>query len=153
MILDTLSNASLYYGVHPLLERGLRYLAETDLASLPLGRHDIDGDRLFAIVQEYETKLPTQVSWEKHRKYTDIQYVVSGVERIGWANADGMKIKEALPEHDAWLLEDHEGDLLLVKEGFFAVFAPQDAHQPSLAAGNASSVRKIVVKVAMNENE
>ena len=52
MILDDLSNASLYYGVAPGVGKALRYLLDTDLEQIAEGRYEIDGDNVFALVQE-----------------------------------------------------------------------------------------------------
>jgi biofilm protein TabA len=148
MILDELRNARVYNGLGPLFARALAFLQKTDLARLPSGRHEIEGDALFAIVDESPTKPLEQCAYEAHRKYWDIQYVISGVERMGYAPAASMKvIKPYDPEKDIMFL-DGKGDLLTVNAGMFAVFGPQDAHRPKVAVDAPAPERKIVVKVA-----
>ncbi len=147
MILDELKNAALYYGVSERLAAGLRYLQNTDLATLAPGRHEIDGDRLFAIVMHYDTKPREQAFWEAHRKYFDIQFVLAGEERMGFASLDHLTA-EPYDESKDFVPAQGEGDYLRVPAGSFAVFGPQDAHMPSLNAGAApQAVKKIVVKV------
>ena len=147
MIVDRLANATFYFAIHPLLERGFRFLLETDLTALPPGKHEIEGDRLFALVQEYETIPAEQGRWERHRSYADIQYMESGSERMGYTNVEGLSEIEAYPEKDLWFLDaGAAGDAVLVPEGSFAVFLPHDAHRPMLAAESPARVRKIVVK-------
>ena len=74
MIVDRLANLDLYRGLAPRWVKALEFLRDSDLLSLSLGRHDLDGDRLFALVQDYETKPTEQCRWEAHRRYCDIQF-------------------------------------------------------------------------------
>ena len=83
MILDDLSNASLYHGLHPSLKEALDFLEQADLKGLAPGRHAICGDGVFAGVDEYQTKKPEAGFWEAHRKHVDVQVVLLGQEWIG----------------------------------------------------------------------
>ena len=38
---------------------------------------------------------------------------------------------------------------ILVGNGYFAVFFPQDGHKPGLSTGKCEAVKKVVVKVKM----
>src|ERR1035437_6866780 len=57
MIFDHLRNAGLYENLHFGLKTGLALLADSAILSLPDGRHLIDGERLIAMPQRYETRL------------------------------------------------------------------------------------------------
>ena len=85
-----------YKNLNESLYKGLRFLRETDLAALPAVRYEIDGDAVFALVQEYETHLPEECRWEAHYTYTDIQYIVEGSEKMGWKALDGVVKTEDL---------------------------------------------------------
>ena len=150
MILDRIENAMMYRSVGARVSAALNYLRRTDLSRLPEGRHELDGDRLFAVVGRYRTKPPEEARWEAHRKYIDVQYVVEGVERIGYAPlAAEMPIREAYDPAKDLVFFDTRGDLLEVRAGGFAVFAPQDVHAPGLAAGDPpvpGEVLKVVMK-------
>jgi biofilm protein TabA len=148
MILDQLSNASFYYRLHERLARGLRYLQECDSTSTAPGRYAIDGDQIFALFQEYNTKPREGGLWEAHRKYIDIQYVAQGVELMGYANLSQMRTE---PYDEARDFVPVFGDGLFVPmpAGTFVILAPQDAHMPGIAPGTPLPVRKIVVKVAV----
>ena len=148
MIIDTLANLEFYKGLNEQLYKGLKFLKETDVAALPVGRYEIDGDTVFALVQAYETHLPEECRWEAHYKYTDIQYVVEGSERMGWKTLDGVVKTEDCPEDDVYLFES-DGDHFVLHAGQVAVFTPQDAHRPGLAVDGPAPIKKIVVKVAM----
>ncbi len=147
MIYDTLENRSIYTSVHPGVARGLEFLAQTDLNALPDGRVDIDGDKIFASIQSYDSK-PGNDEPEAHRAYIDIQYVFQGAENIGVAPLGAMTEEiSAHPERDVWFYHGPTQPLTMTDGRFVAVW-PGDAHAPGIAPdGNPAHVRKCVVKV------
>ncbi len=151
MIVDHISNIGLYVGLNPYLVRGLDFIGKTDLASLAPGRYEIEGEDVYALVSEYETKLPEQGKWEAHKTYTDIQFVIAGEEKIGYANVQNQKITEAYnPEKDIMFLEG-SGDFITAKAGTFIVFTPQDSHMPCIMNEKISKVKKIVIKALYDD--
>jgi biofilm protein TabA len=150
MILDLLTNAHLYTSLGARIARGLQFLAETDLKALPAGRHEIDGDSLFALVSDYSPKPHSAGRWEAHKRYLDLQYVASGVERFGVAPIGRLESGDYIPEKDiTWLTGS--GDHITLGAGQFVIVWPGDAHMPGLDAGVPGTVRKIVVKIAVAE--
>ncbi|MBC8062810.1 MAG: YhcH/YjgK/YiaL family protein [Clostridiaceae bacterium] len=147
MIIDKLSNAKQYYGVGERIEKALKYLENTDLTKLETGKHEIEGKNIFVIVSEYETKNVEQGKWEAHRKYIDIQFVICGKEKIGYAPINEMKMKIDYNEEKDVLFLEGEGDYLTVTEGTFALFAPKDVHMPGIIAEKQQFVKKIVIKI------
>lgn len=146
MIVDRLENAALYYSLGPRLERALRYLQVTDAGQLAPGRREIAGEQIFALVQEYSSKRWGEGFWEAHRKYLDVQYVVAGVERMGYAPAQSLRTVEENLEKDFLKLEG-DGSFVVLPAGSFAILMPQDAHMPGMAVDQPEPVKKIVVKV------
>src|SRR5450830_1435152 len=100
MVTDVLANASIYAALGPRIARGLQFLAETDLKGLTTGRHELDGQALFVLVSDYVPKPPSQGKWEAHRRYLDLQFVVSGVERIVCSPLDFFFNETATTEKD-----------------------------------------------------
>ncbi|MBX4264242.1 YhcH/YjgK/YiaL family protein [Clostridium estertheticum] len=147
MIINKLSNAEQYYGISQRIEKGLKYLKDTDLTNLEIGKYEIDGKNIIAVVSEYETKDIEKGKWEAHKKHIDIQFVVSGKEKIGYAYINEMKESSEYNEEKDVVFLKGEGDMLLVNEGTFAIFAPEDAHMPTINAGNRNHVKKVVVKI------
>jgi len=84
MILDTLINSARYAGMHPGFARAFAFLAATDLAALPPGRHEIDGDRIYVSIDHKDGRGEDGARLEAHRRYIDIQYTIDGNELIGW---------------------------------------------------------------------
>jgi YhcH/YjgK/YiaL family protein len=149
MITDTIANASSYFSLSPRIGAALRYLMQPDRSAVPLGRHEL-GDGLYAIVQDYSTRFEHDCFWEAHRKVIDVQFVVSGVEAIGWAPIQQLKVKhEYDPERDLTVLEG-VGQPLRLEPNSFAIFMPHDAHMPQMFADKPALVRKIVVKVPVD---
>jgi YhcH/YjgK/YiaL family protein len=150
MILDTLANAATYARITPRLAEGFRFLRETDLRAIAPGRVDVVGSDVFALIQDYDTKPVEQGFFESHRRHVDIQYVVRGVERIGWSPIDGLRVTDPFDDAKDLIKYAGSGDWLTVREGMFAVFFPADGHMPSIQTdGGPSPVRKVVVKVAV----
>ena len=83
MIVDRIENAELYTALSPRIAMALRALRDTDLATREVGRYELDGDRVFALIHRYETKPVEKGIWEAHRKYIDVQYVARGDEQKG----------------------------------------------------------------------
>ena len=141
------------YAVYPApIQKALEYLRNTDLMQLPLGRHEIDGDRIFVNVMDMTTHPMEGSHPEVHKKYIDLMYWPEGGERIGVAPYLGTEpVFEARPENDISLLEDVANECMLVATpGCFGIFFPWDAHRPALMLGDAPATsRKVVVKISM----
>lgn len=148
MVLDRLANAPLYRGLGTRLQEALEYLRTTDLTATAPGTYELRGRDVYAIVAEYTTKPRASASWEAHRKYIDVQYVVRGTELLGYANT-GRLSAGAYNEEKEYLPLEGEGEFLTLSEGSFAILWPEDAHMPGVAAGTPAPVKKVVVKVAV----
>ena len=146
MIIDQLQNAEQYYGLGTGIEAALRYLQQTDFKNVAPERYDIDGDRVYAMVQEYDAKPKAEGFWEAHRKYLDVQYVATGVEHMGYAAVATLQAGPYEEDKDFIKLEG-DGEFFLLREGYFCILAPQDAHMPGMAVGQSAPVKKVVVKV------
>lgn len=148
MIYDLLKNATFYHQTHPRFKKAFEYLQKTDFTKVAEGKVEIDGQNIYAIVQEYMTKPPAEGRWEAHQRYIDIQYVVAGEELIGYAHLDSMKAGQYNDEKDIVFLEG-EGSMIPVPAGTFMLLAPQDVHKPQIAVHTPQKVKKVVVKVKM----
>jgi YhcH/YjgK/YiaL family protein len=148
MVTDTLDNTGLYHALGPRIARALDWARCTNLAALEPGRHEIDGDAVFALVSDYATKPRADGRWEAHRRYLDLQIVARGEELIGWAPIGTLAGGDYIPEKDiTWLAGD--GSFVAMVPGRFMLLWPGDAHMPGIAANEPSPVRKLVVKIAV----
>ena len=149
MILATIEQAYRYADCHSGLSRGFEFLQTTKLDELPEGKLEIDGKRLFAIVARDQGRGKDGAILEVHRKYLDIQYVISGNELIGWQPLTSCQaVKQAYnAETDLAFFLDRPRSWFELAPRSFAVFFPEDAHAPLAAQG---PVHKVVVKVAVD---
>jgi YhcH/YjgK/YiaL family protein len=149
MILDTLDQAARYSALSPRFTAAFAFLRQvTDATSL--GRHEIAGDEVFALVQQHLTKPVRERQYESHRKYIDIQFLQRGREVMYWAplallSHVTMPFDEKQDAALYGLIPD--GVPLAVTAGQFTIFYPEDGHVPSCAWGEPAEVRKVVVKV------
>ena len=146
MITDQLANGLCYAAIDPRLARAIEFLQRADLAALPDGRHDIDGDAIYALVQQYTSKLPDQGRWEAHQRYADLQIVVQGEERMGYGQISRFARGTYDPAKDVEFLTG-EGDFVHLGAGDFIVLWPDEVHMPGMAVGAPAAVTKIVVKI------
>jgi len=149
MIIDLLHNADNYSPLSPRFASGLAFLKDLDFGALKPGRNDIDGDSLYVMCQEYETRPMEKGVWESHRAYADIQFVVEGEELIGYAPLVSMIVKDAYRADGDCALYEGSGDFIRLRAGQFGIFLPQDIHMPGIAVTQPSPVKKVVVKVLL----
>ena len=147
MIVDQLTHAAVYDGLGVRIQAALAYLRNTNFDTVDVGRHDIDGDTVYAIVMDYHTKPPEQGFLEVHRRYLDVQYIVTGTERMGYAHRDALTPEGVYDEDKDLLKLVGDASFLAVTAGTFLIFYPHDAHMPGIALNDAEPVRKVVVKV------
>jgi len=149
MILDTLQNAARYAGLKAGCSEAFGFLDQPGLESLPDGKYEISGDRVYAIVDRTQGRKVSDGQLEGHRKYLDIQYVISGEESMGWRPAAGLPSAVAYDEkRDLEFFEGEPESIVRVPAGCFAVFLPTDAHLPLIGEG---PIHKVVVKVAVGD--
>lgn len=148
MILDNVKNAAHYNTIGPLFKKAFEFIRSTDISKLPLGKHEIQGEDLFVIVMEYETKEPQDCIMESHRKYCDIQLMLKGEEFMGVKIFSGQTPTTPYDESkDAAFYQPDFDSLIKVKEGQFTIFFPHDLHMPSMKTGSPSKILKAVFKV------
>jgi biofilm protein TabA len=149
MVTDRLTQAALYRTLSPRIAAAFDYVSSTDFAALADGRHDVDGDRIFALVQRYTTKPRTEGRWEAHRRHIDLQLVVRGAERIGYVSLDQLHAEPYDEAKDLLWLDGDAGQTIAVPAGHFMLLWPGDAHMPGIADDRARDVLKVVVKIAV----
>ena len=149
MILDQLANSTVYEKLHPAFSSAFYFLRKTDLATISEGRYAIDGERIYAIVQEYDTKPLADGFLETHTRYIDIQYLITGEELIGYAPLVGQAVRTPYDTDKDIAFLEGAADPIRVQQGQFAVFFPHDAHMPGRTTGEPKRVRKVVIKVAV----
>lgn len=150
MVLDQIKNLKDYEGIGFNADLILAFIEEAEEKNLPCGKYDLDGEDLFALIQEYETENPKDRLYEAHKQYIDIQYMAKGCEVIYGAGVDTLTLVEDLTDQRDLLLYDlaEVRAKMLVREKCFALFLPQDGHMPCcFYKKEPLMVRKIVFKI------
>ena len=140
-------------GCPAAVRRALAWLEEHDICAMEPGRHPIEGDDMYVMVQQVTTHPLEGSSMEAHYKYIDLMYWPQAGERIGVARLRGGEtVSKDCPEDDYRLLPAAEDECFLrTRPGDFLVLFPQDAHRPCLHPdGEPVSFRKAVVKIAVS---
>ncbi|NLX12187.1 MAG: DUF386 domain-containing protein [Phycisphaerales bacterium] len=155
MIVDRIENAALYYPLGPGLVTALEYLARNDFSGIKPGNYELDGRRIYAVVQRYEPIPLEQAAWEAHRDYFDVQFVAQGAERMGYAAlVPGLTVKQPYNPEKDMIFYEAGGSLIEFGPGDFAIFAPADIHAPRLLSARPSpslEIIKVVVKVRIDQ--
>ena len=149
MILDVIENLPQYFLLGKGLEKAVEFLVRPDLDLLEVGRHEIDGERAYAMVSKNVGRSRDGARLEAHRQYVDIQVVLAGLDTIGWksVNQCSEPAGDYVEQRDVRFYSDEPDVWLSVKPGSFAIFFPRDAHLPSISS---ERIHKIVVKVAVD---
>lgn len=152
MIFDHIDNIVTYKGLSPNIAVGLDFLRQmkTDTA---VGVYQIN-QRVKAIVSEYETKAENEHGYEAHRKNIDIQYLLSGEERIACLPIERLVETDPYDEEKDAAFYSAEGvkaQEMTIGDGYFAFFFPQDGHMPQLCADEPMMVKKVVIKVEIDK--
>lgn len=150
MIIDKIENSHLYENISERIRKSFEYIRKTDLKSLPTGKYTIDGENIFALVSEYQTKSESAGKLEAHRKYIDVQFVISGEELMGYVPLGNQQILESYKEENDIIFYIGDKSFTKVSEGMFAIFFPEDVHMPGISTGKISIVKKLVIKVRVN---
>lgn len=153
MIFDKMVNSQDYYDNYPDMKLVREFADKFSRDNMADGTYEIDGKRVFAMIQSYKTKAQTpEMMFEAHKKYIDVQYIVQGIERIRWASLDKVSlVKEEYSKGNdiAFYEGDAQFDFTLTK-GTFLFLTPNDAHLPGLCAEKEVNTRKIVFKIQVD---
>jgi YhcH/YjgK/YiaL family protein len=152
MIYDKIDNLETYAGISEDIRMGLEWLRDVN-SDIEKGVYELS-PRVKAIVSEYPTREINEYGYEAHREYIDIQYLVSGEEKICCLPLEYLK--EIMPYNkdcDAafYVGTDIRHQELLLGNGYFAILFPQDGHMPQLCVNNPEIVKKVVIKVKIGE--
>lgn len=148
MIYDKIINAKAYSKILPEIVKAAKFASKVGKNAKD-GRYDIDGDKMFAIVSAYPTKMDRSLPFEGHRKYIDLQCLLSGEERIDIVQGKGFKVTQKYSvKKDIYFIRPPERySSIILTPGTFAVLHPQDLHRPGQGITKSSPARKLVIKI------
>lgn len=153
MLLGDLSRADFAASLPPVFARLCEKLKGLDLVNLPLGWQDLEeGARMN--VMEFETSPAEEKQAEMHRKFIDIQLLISGTEMIEYGlGQPNLALFDEYRDEDDYQLTpqiEHKNELIL-QPNMFAIFLPYEPHKPGNSVnGQHKLLKKLVVKVPVS---
>ena len=149
MILDVLENAHRYLVLYKGFAKAFDFLMRPDLKELPMGKYEIDGESVYAMVSKNTGRRKEDALLETHERYIDIQLVLAGTDDMGWKPKSLCKhpFGKYDQKTDEQIFTDEPDAWLSIKSGAFVIFFPEDAHMPLISSGQ---IHKVVVKVAVS---
>lgn len=149
MIYNTLFNPRYGRGLSPVLIKTLTALRQYDLPALTLGRHEIEGDKIFMDVMTLTTVLAETQHAKLHHNYADIHLLISGEERIDYGMPGDWQSE--LPYDDAQdthrVSISHHRQTLAMFPGAYALFFPHEPHKTGCQLNAPTPIKKAVVRV------
>jgi len=135
------------------IEMALQHLRVTDYLLREPGKYPINGEQMFALVQD-----PMTQSWETgfpefHQRHIDVQYLLSGEEALGYlpANPDLIPHDDRLQERDiAFVAQQTHETKIVLTPGMYAIFFPGELHRPCRAVkldAQGMQIKKVVIKI------
>lgn len=148
MIVDTLRNIGSYAGLSDNFAKAAAFLQTADLSALPVGVAEVDGKEVFVNLQSNHLQ-PHDPAWEAHAAYADIQLILKGREKFGYApEAELHPLKEGT---DFRSCTAHSSFYFSLTEGQYAIFLPGEPHDPCHPVTDMpETCLKLVVKVKMD---
>ena len=120
------------------VQRAIEYLKNNDFTKMETGVYEIEGKLMYAQVFDAETEPLEARKPEYHEKYLDVQFLVTGREKLGFT-----------PDTGNYEVAERNEGFITSTPGCFCVFFPTDIHRPQVADGEPMKVRKVVVKVSV----
>lgn len=150
MILESIDHTELCERLHPRFALAFEAIRHMRAAEPAPGVYEIDGQNVYAMVQEYDTQPAEQMAWEGHREYADIQFIVAGQELVQYAplqvSGADFPYDQAL---DLLRCQAEPASEIQLSAGQFAIFFPHDLHRPKCDWQGSHRVRKLLIKVAL----
>ena len=146
MIIGKLKDLNRYIGLSKEIDEAITYVLNSDLLALEIGRYAVSED-VIVNRQQYYGKEETFA--ESHKDYIDLQIVLSGKEKMGYADISNPTVK---------VMEDYNPLIDLAKyyvtdecfyemsDESFALIFPEDIHRPGVKV-NEDMIEKVVVKI------
>ena len=149
MIADLIDNIEVYKNLSKDIYEGLQFLKKASHDIEP-GTYQVNNN-VKAIVSEFETREVFERGYEAHRHAIDIHFPLSGKEKIKWSPLKGMTnhIEYNSVKDAAFYKEPQQESSIIVGDGVFAIYFPEDAHSPQLFIDKPEKIKKIVLKVAI----
>ena len=147
MVVDSLNNCKLYEEIHKdfakVFEAFKKIKAfETEKIILDEGNVWINAPAATNPTGEHKT-------FEAHRNFIDIHYIMSGSEAFGYSNIERLKTTKEYDQNKDCERLDGEQEFITLNEGDFCIVYPQDAHIPAYKKIGDKELVRVVAKIRL----
>ena len=149
-VVAKIADSAKYEQLHPRFAKAFEFMRRPDLATLPLGRYEIDGDNMWAMIQEAKLKPFGEIQHpEVHGTYIDIQAPLSGPETIGlYTMTPDERAQIAFKADKDIGFFDAQTKPATLQPGEFAILVPPyGAHAPCRSMDGERTIKKLVIKI------
>ena len=150
MITGKLNDLVRYKSLSPLFEKAIEYVLTHDLINLEPGQYEIEGKDIYLMRDTYEPKPMADCFFEGHKKYADLQIVLSGEEGFGYLHAEEAYTLTDPYNDEKDVVKMHAAPYTVypLKAGHFAIVFPEDLHMVKIKQAEGY-VNKVVVKIKL----
>lgn len=151
MIVGRLSEVSTEKNVLPAaVVRGIEALLKLSPATADAGRYEVEGEQLFVLIQDVDSRTFEESRPEAHGKFADVQIPLNTSERYGFSFPQpGLACTEdRLEANDVAFYERPSREFFMdIDPGDYVVFLPGELHRPCLTIDEKTKIRKAVIKI------
>ena len=149
MVYDNIKNLAKYTAGDDLVSKAMEVIGTLDLEALEVGKYPVDGDKLYYMIQQYDSHKWEDGKFETHDHHIDIQLVIKGEETITFAERKDLTVKTPYNDvKDITIYDDSfRGKDYILRDGDFMILEPDDGHKPGNCLAEPSPVKKLVFKV------
>lgn len=125
------------------------FILENPLENLECGTYYLPKG-IYVNIETYEIQSKNDRRFESHKKYVDLQYIISGDEIISVCEADSLiSVEDYDPRKDIEFYKTGDSKDYKMSEGDCLLLYPNNAHMPCvcLDSNNKASVKKAVFKI------
>ena len=147
MIYGSIHHEKTYAFLPSAIRKALSFVRTHDLAALPTGRNEIDGDALYVNIAHYTTGPCEEKIWEAHRSYIDIHVLAEGTERIDVSPIERMQMGAYEKDRDFTPAEGDAASVAVMRPGDFLICFPEDVHRSGVMTGAPAPLKKGIFKI------
>ena len=139
-----------FENIHPRFQKAFEFIKKAVNENLSDGDYEIDAKNIYAFISSYKTKTEAEAKFEAHRKYIDIQCILSGTEVIGFEAPEEVQLIEDYKDGGdiCFYSLNKDYDRIVLKKGEFAIIMTDELHAPCLSLNDEpTDVKKAVVKI------
>ena len=136
--------------IHPRFKDAFDFIKKAVNEDLADGNYEIDGKNVYAFISSYKTKTEAEAKFEAHKKYIDIQCILSGTEIIGFEAPEEVELIEDYKDGGdiCFYGLNKDYDKIVLNKGEFAIIMTDELHAPCLSLNDEpTDVKKVVVKI------